>query len=80
MFGRFWKLDKCRQEAAGDVRSGLALGYVGRDVLTLVIIVFELFDSLSGRSRLAHFVQYLITICSRSEAASDVISGKIYRS
>ena len=34
----------------------------------------ELFDSLSGRTRFAHSVQYLKTFCSRLEAAGDVIS------
>ena len=35
----------------------------------------ELFDSLAGRTVLCTFVQYLITFCSRLEAADDVISG-----
>ena len=36
----------------------------------------ELFDSLSGRSRFADFMQYLVKFYSRPKAASDVISGK----
>ena len=35
----------------------------------------ELLDSLSGQTRFAHFVQYLVAFCNRTEGASDVISG-----
>ena len=37
----------------------------------------ESLDSLSGRGGFAHFVQYLIAVCRRLEAASDVISGRL---
>ena len=32
----------------------------------------------AGHTRFTHFVQYLIAFCSRSEAASDVISGFVW--
>ena len=35
----------------------------------------ELFDSLSARTRFAHFGAVFTTFCSQPEAASDVISG-----
>ena len=37
----------------------------------------ELFDSLSGRTRLRTFVEYLVVFCSRPETASDIISGRL---
>ena len=33
----------------------------------------ELFNS-AGRTRITHFVQYLVAFCSRLDSASDVIS------
>ena len=66
-------------ERAGDVISGTALDYVGADVTAS----FDDYRLSNGRiirlfvgPVLRTFVQYLITCCSRPEAASDVISGK----
>ena len=43
---------------------------------TVASLVATLFDSFSGRIRFAQFLQYLITFCSRPEAACSVISGQ----
>ena len=40
-----------------------------QNVVILDYTVVELFDSLAGRTRFTQFVQYLIAICSRLEAA-----------
>ena len=76
IFGRFSNLDKCRPEAACDVISGRALEYVGTDVRAgLGDIKSKVVELLSGRTRFAHLCAAFITVCSRPEAASDVISG-----
>ena len=60
--------------------SSVAIHYVGVDVRVKFgdssFRLTELFDSLPAAPVLHTFVQYLIPVCSRQEAASDVLSGR----
>ena len=58
-------LRTCRSEVAGDVISCVAVDYVDMDVWP------------AGPVLRITFAQYLITFCSRPEATSDVISGRV---
>ena len=79
IFGRFSKTDKRRREAAGDVISGMVLGYVGMDVparLGNYRLNNGRFIQLSLAGPVLHnFVQYLVTFSSRPEADNDVVSN-----
>ena len=82
-FGRFSNFDECRPEVAGDIESGVALGYVGMGVCEK----FGYSMLNSGRTIrlwpsvpvLRTCVQYFIAFCSRLETASDVVSSKFVR-
>ena len=81
-FGRFSNFDKCRPEVADDVIFGVAETMV--DINLHVKFGGSMLKSgriirLLSAPALRNFAQYLITFCSRLEAASDVISGRIAR-
>ena len=59
IFGRILKSGNCRLEVSDNVISGAAVGWVGVDVRVKfddsTLNSAELFDSLAGRTRFAHF-------------------------